>query len=98
MKSLRGLRRQTGAALTSISPESLNSPASGFASFERNSVTRLWNAEGVTMENLIRAKIDQMWQIATSDACGKHSSAVADLHREISKLLQKLEPSQLEEN
>jgi tRNA U34 5-carboxymethylaminomethyl modifying GTPase MnmE/TrmE len=58
----------------------------------------LWNAEGVTMENLIRAKIDQMWQIATSDACGKHSSAVADLHREISKLLQKLEPSQLEEN
>ncbi len=50
------------------------------------------------MEAIIRAKIDQMWQIATHDACGKQTSAVADLHLEISKLLQKLEPSQLEEN
>jgi hypothetical protein len=50
------------------------------------------------MENLIRAKIDQMWQIATHDACGKQTSAVADLHWEVSKLFQKLEPSQLEEN
>jgi hypothetical protein len=35
---------------------------------------------------MIKAKIERMWQIATSDACGKHRSCVAELHREISRL------------
>ncbi len=98
MKSLRGSRRQTGASLTSQLPENITSPVNVCAKSGRNLGMRPWNVEGGKMEAIIRAKIDQMWQIATHDACGKQTSAVADLHLEISKLLQKLEPSQLEEN
>lgn len=81
-----------------ISPASSISPESECDRSGKGLDTRLSKLVEGKMENIIRAKIDQMWQIATSDACGKQTSAVADLHREISKLFQKLEPSQLEEN
>jgi hypothetical protein len=35
---------------------------------------------------LIKAKIERMWQIASSDGCAKHRGSVADLSREITRL------------
>jgi len=41
--------------------------------------------------NKLKAKIDQLWQIAAQDACGKHVQAVAQLRYDISKLFNELD-------
>lgn len=39
----------------------------------------------------LRTKVDQLWQIASHDACGKHVEAVAQLYHDIQKLFSELE-------
>lgn len=38
----------------------------------------------------LRTKVDQLWQIASHDACGKHVEAVAQLYYDIQKLFSEL--------
>lgn len=38
----------------------------------------------------LRTKVDQLWQIASRDACGKHVQAVAMLYHDIQRIFSEL--------
>lgn len=46
------------------------------------------------MVHKLKAKVDQLWQIAAHDACGRNVQAVAHLYHDIQKLFKTINESE----